>query len=157
MSDATSPPRGRRINIWVTPGLLEAAREVNPDLNVSALVQEALREVIGCSHEELACRKCSAPIVRADVVEKAVTSFYLDALDAIGELVRRGGTAEGAARKLREIAGRWRLKIATEAPLPRPTRAERHTAKVKEMPDRRGEGGAHARAISSAPDATEVG
>ena len=117
------------------PGeLLDAAREAVPGLNISGVLQEALRDLLECSHETLACARCAAQVSRRSVVDTMLTRFYGEMQAAVGALVRRGGTAEGAARALRQVAVDWRLRLAMDTPPPRPTRAERQAAHVKELP-----------------------
>lgn len=121
-------PPGRRVNVYVQGDLLDAVRAAVPGLNVSAVLAEALRGLLGCNHERLACARCAAPMSHEALVERALTGFYGDVQAALGPLVRQGATAEGAARRVREVAVSWRLRLAAEAPAPRPTRAERSAA-----------------------------
>jgi hypothetical protein len=122
---------GRRRSVYVPGQLLDEVLDRIPDLNLSGVLQDALRELLGCEHEQLACRDCAAPLHRAAIVELTLTRFYGDMMEALGPLIRRGGTAQGAAAKVREVATEWRVRLAIDAPAPRPTRAERSATKVK--------------------------
>jgi hypothetical protein len=123
-----------RINVWVPDELHRTIKLRLPGLNVSAVVQGALAAQLDCTHEQLTCSSCSTPIDHRELIGAALNSFYSDALWDLEGLVRTCGTAEGAARVLKETALRHRISDATHLPLPRPTRANRHAAKVTTMP-----------------------
>jgi hypothetical protein len=101
-------------------------------LNYSGAFQEALIALLGCHHDEVICKTCTAHVDVHRLVDEALSRFYGDLVDDLGELVARGGTAEGAARIIKEVAGRHRINV-NHRPLPRPTRAERQANKVKEL------------------------
>jgi post-segregation antitoxin (ccd killing protein) len=119
-----------RVNLSLPDELAREVAERLPGLNVSAVLQDALRARLRCDHRELACASCSEPIDRHALEDRAVDRFYADALWELDELVRRGGTAEGAARVVQRVAA---SHGATRRPLPRPTRAERHRNKVRPL------------------------
>ncbi len=123
-----------RVNVYLPDELAATLRAELPELNLSQLVQEAIRGVLGCSHVELACRACAEPIDRWALVDDHLGRFYGDLLWELTDLVGRCGTAEGAARVVKAVAQRFRIRQADQIPLPRPTRAERHAAKVRELP-----------------------
>lgn len=125
------------MNLSVPSELLEEVRRQIPDLNLSAVLQEALREHLECTHERLGCARCGVPVSRDGIIDRALTYFYGDVQAALGPLVRQGGTAEGAARKVREVAVEWQLRFAIETPAPSLTKAERVASRVKELPDLR--------------------
>lgn len=121
-----------RVNLSVPDELLEALRRDRPGVNLSAVLQEALRGVFGCEHEVLACARCAAPIEAQALVDDALSRFYGDAIWSLDELVRRGGTAEGAARVLKRVGQRHGVSRARCTPLPRPTRANREDREERE-------------------------
>lgn len=124
-----------RVNVWLPQALFDVVRAQLPDVNVSQLLQEALRGALGCQHEQLACAQCAQPIDRWAMVDERMDGFFRDAMWRIGELVHTGkGTAEGAARILKERGQSWKIPAAQRYTLPRPSRAARHTGKVREMP-----------------------
>ena len=57
-----------------------------------------------------------------------VDRFYRDILHALSEHAQRGGTAWGAAVVVKRVGRDYGLAVAEQAPLPRPTRAEREQA-----------------------------
>lgn len=114
-----------RVNVWIPAELHDTVRDRLPELNLSAAVQEHLVALLECRHDAAICRACTAPLDLAELIAGALGRFYTDAVWELAELVRRGGTAEGAARVLKSTAGRHRIAAADRIPLPRPTRAER--------------------------------
>jgi hypothetical protein len=123
-----------RVNVWLPAELAEVLRAELPDLNLSQLVQDAIRGVLGCRHDELACARCAEPVDRGALVDAAMSAFYSDVMWDLIPLVDRVGTAEGAARVVKEVARRHQVSRAESTPLPRPSRANRHAAKVREFP-----------------------
>jgi hypothetical protein len=117
-----------RVNVFVPDELFAAIREHLPGLNVSRTLQDALAALLGCEHGCLACAACGTTIDRADVVAQELDAFYGDVLNRLEPLVWKVGTAEGAARILRDVALRYGVTAAGWRPLPRPTRAERQLA-----------------------------
>ncbi|HLY82058.1 MAG TPA: hypothetical protein VKQ71_03685 [Acidimicrobiales bacterium] len=108
--------------------LYQRVHDELPGLNVSALLQEALRARLKCSHDGLECRGCGARFGSTELVVGGMQRFYGEALNALDDLVYgAGGTAEGAARVLRRVAERFGLEVSR--PLPRPTRAQRGTGR----------------------------
>lgn len=114
--------------------LFEAFREVFPDANLSGLLQEAMRARLGCDHEEVACARCGESIDRRAVELDALGKFYREALWQIGDLSRKGGTAEGAQRVFKDVGERFQIPDASRLPLTRPTRRQRTANKVKDLP-----------------------
>lgn len=123
-----------RMNVWVPDDLHRSIKDRLPRVNVSAIVQRALATLLECRHEQLACATCSSTVDHHQLADAALGRFYSDALWDLDPLVRRGGTAEGAARILRDVAQRHAVTAAFRIPLPRPTRAERCANKVTAMP-----------------------
>ena len=117
-----------RLNVYLPDELTDALRAQLPGLNVSRAMQEAMRSLLTCEHGDLSCRRCSMPMDRQEVTEEALSAFYVDVWDRLDVLVRRVGTAEGAARILRDVAIRHGISTAGWRPLPRPTRGERQLA-----------------------------
>ena len=120
-----------RVNVWLPDQLVGTVRDRLPGLNISRVLQDALRERLGCRHERVVCADCALPFDVHGHTDAALDRFYLDVIDAVERLMVAGGTIEGAARVTREVALRWRLPSAAHRPLPRRTRAERIAAKVR--------------------------
>jgi hypothetical protein len=123
-----------RLSISVPIELLEQARTANPGLSPSAVFQQALRDAAGCNHEDLSCARCTAPVRRVDVAHQALAGFYVDVQSLVADHARRGATVEGLGRRIKELGQRHRIRQATEIPAPGMTKAERHRAKVRELP-----------------------
>jgi post-segregation antitoxin (ccd killing protein) len=122
-----------RLNVWVPDELDAALRAQLPGINVSKLLQEAIRGVLGCRHEQLACRRCALPIDRHALLDERLGEFYRDLLWSLEPLVNRIGTAEGAARIAKDVALRFQVPGAEDLPLPRPSKANRERAKDLEF------------------------
>lgn len=122
-----------RTNVYIPDELAATVRAELPDLNLSQFVREALIGLLRCEHHELACAACSARISRREVVDGPLSAFWGELMDELELLALRGGTAEGAARVLRRVGQAHGASRADRRPLPRPTRAERRRAKVREM------------------------
>lgn len=123
-----------RLNVYLPDELAGEVKRRLPGLNVSETLQEALRALFECRHHRTVCAACSAPVDLHKAQEAAVRDLLVRFREALYPTIQRGGTAEGAARVLwhqAELAG-W--SAATKIPLPRPTRAERHTQKVRDFP-----------------------
>lgn len=126
-----------RVNVWIPDDLHNTIRTRLPKVNLSAVTQGALAALLECRHDQLACVCCSTSIDRHELADRATSALYSDALWELDPLVRRGGTAEGAARVLKDVAARHRVTAALRIPLPRPTRTNRAdvaAAKVTPMP-----------------------
>ncbi|HEV8674999.1 MAG TPA: hypothetical protein VGX21_13210 [Methylomirabilota bacterium] len=113
-----------QVTVWVPDDLDEARRALLPHVKLSVLVQDAIRARLGCEHLELACRLCSYPVDRAELIAEALGDFYRQALAALEPLVWQVGTAEGAARILRKVARRRGVPGVEHLPLPRPARSQ---------------------------------
>lgn len=122
-ADRAEDWRTMRLNVSVPDELIQQARADLPELNVSAVLQQALRGLLDCQHERLACADCGEPVdgSAADTGE-ALAAFWSDLLHEWGPLVDRGGTAEGAARVGKAVAVRMGVPGAERKPLPRPPR-----------------------------------
>jgi post-segregation antitoxin (ccd killing protein) len=124
-----------RVNVYLPDELNVAVRTRIPGVNVSAVLQRALQDLLECEHRRLVCAECASPIDMRERVDEALCSLYLDLHWRLVELVDRGGTAEGAARIAKDVALRHRVSCAPNLPLPRPTRAQRQRQRVLEFPD----------------------
>jgi hypothetical protein len=113
-----------RINVWLPELLAKTVRDELPNINVSQILQDRLRELLGCKHRHAQCSACAAPIDLLEVRRDAKDEFYSQLLWELEDLVGRGGTAEGAARVAKEIARAHDLK-GVRRPLPRPTQLQR--------------------------------
>jgi hypothetical protein len=123
-----------RVNVWIPDELAGSVKERLPELNVSAVLQEALRDRLGCRHDRTVCASCAASVDSWQLGTDRLERFYLDLLDGRRELILNGGTAEGAARIAKDVGTRHQIGVAARQPLPRPTRAERLAAKVRPFP-----------------------
>lgn len=124
-----------RINVWLPADLHQTLQTQLGHVNVSQLLQTAIRDVLGCRHDDLACARCAAPIDRHELVDAALSDFYQAAMWRLGDLVGECGTAEGAARVLKDVGQRWQISAADRVPVPRPTRRQRQVAiDLKEFP-----------------------
>lgn len=123
-----------RINVWIPDDLDRTLRRRLPEINRSAVVQGALAALLDCDHDALSCSTCSTPVDHRRLIDDAQSRLYLDQLWELDPLVRRGGTAEGAARILKSVALRHHVTAAARTPLPRPTRGERTASKILPLP-----------------------
>lgn len=117
-----------RINVTLPDELAARVRAEMPGLNVSGVLQEALRDRIVCDHRELTCTCCGARVLRAELELTVLGAFYAEALWRLREPVARCATAEGAARVLADLARSWEVPEVDRTPLPRPTRSQRARA-----------------------------
>lgn len=117
-----------RINVYVPDALAAQVREQLPGLNVSATLQATLSSLLTCDHAVVTCDECSAELGRVEIEGAGVRRFFAELVTAVEPLVWRGGTATGAAQALFGVGRAWRIPQAN-APLPRPTRAERQQRK----------------------------
>ena len=138
-----------RVSVYVPDELEATVRERLPGVNRSEVLQRALRALLGCEHSAAVCADCGEPVSISGAEAAALDGFYSALLEALEEPVLRGATAEGAARVAKEVARRWRVPAAERLPLPRPTRAERRAARVRELPEPGGR--TSAPAVSPAP------
>ncbi|MFA5711805.1 hypothetical protein, partial [Mycolicibacterium sp.] len=72
-------------------------------------------------------------ITRSDVIDAPLSAFYRDLMTELSQLMRRGGTVEGACRVLKNIGQRHQVSQADAMPLPRPSRAAQRAHKIREM------------------------
>lgn len=117
-----------RLNVSVPDQLVEQVREELPDLNVSAVLQRALRELIECEHERYLCADCGEDVEPDDIAREAMGLLWAELVHAWQPLVDRGGTAEGAARVGKEVAVRMGAAGAERRALPRPPRHHREAS-----------------------------
>ena len=117
-----------RLNVTVPDRLIERVRDDLPGVNVSGVLQTALRTLLECDHERLACATCEASVSRVELATTALDRLYRDLLAAWEPLVDRQGTAEGAARVAKSVALQHGVERAETMPLPRPTRAMREAS-----------------------------
>lgn len=117
-----------QVTVWVPDDLDEDRRARLPHINVSQVLQDALRARLCCEHLELACRLCHAPVDRAQLVAEALGDFYRRQIAALEPLIHRVGTAEGAARILKRVALGAGAAGAELICLPRPARSRLEAA-----------------------------
>lgn len=120
-----------RKSVYVPEELWSRVEEELSGVNVSALLQEALRAALECSHDELTCLGCATSLTRADVAHERTEALYRDLMGKLEDLVRSGGTATGAAKVLRDVGRAHQVEAADILPLPRPSRAEAAAAREK--------------------------
>ena len=126
-----------RVNVYVPDELDATVRSKLPDINVSQVLQRGLQAALECRHARLVCSECAFPVDHRELIDAALSKFFIDLLWALRNLVDRGGTAEGAARIAKQIAMQHQVSAAKNAPLPRPSRAQRHANKVVDWFDAR--------------------
>jgi len=114
-----------RVNVSIPDELYRRVRAELGGLNLSAVLRDGLAGLLRCDHDRLECRRCAAPVERLELVDETVGRFYRDALGALESLMHNGGTVEGSARVLKEVASRWGVSAAATTPLPRLPRAAR--------------------------------
>lgn len=114
-----------RVNVYLPDDLGERVRSDLPDVNVSAVLQSALRGLLECGHEQLTCGDCGESVEASEVAGEALAAFWSELLWAWEPLVDRGGTAEGAAKVGRGVAVAMGVPDAERRPLPRPPRMRR--------------------------------
>lgn len=117
-----------RVNVYLPDDLGERVKDELPDLNISAVVQQTLRNLLECEHERYVCADCGEDVDAVDVAREAMGLLWAELLWAWQPLVDRGGTAEGAARVGKEVAVRMGAARAETRPLPRPPRSAHHRA-----------------------------
>lgn len=123
-----------RVNVHVPDELAALVRERMPGLNVSQVLQDALRARVDCTHAALVCSCCGANIERAAIADLALSAYHREAMHVLADPVGRCATAEGAARVLADLAAGWGITAATHTPVPRPSKAQRARAR-KELVD----------------------
>ena len=111
-----------RVNVSVPDTLIVQVRENMPDLNVSAVLQDALRGLLECGHQRVACMDCGEPVDSSVNTGEALAAFWSELLHVWQPLVDRGGTAEGAARVGKAVAVEMGVPGAERQPIPRPPR-----------------------------------
>lgn len=117
-----------RLNVSVPERLVEQVREALPDLNVSAVLQQALRALVECEHERMVCADCGDPVDVVDIARESMGLLWAELVHEWQPLVDRGGTAEGAARVGKEVAVRMGAAGAERRALPRPPRHHREAS-----------------------------
>lgn len=117
-----------RLNVYLPDELGEQVRDTLPDLNVSAVVQDALRTLLDCDHERLVCATCEVSVSAEVIAGAAMRDLWRELLWAWEPLVDRHGTAVGAATVGKDVAVRMGVPGAESMPLPRPSRAMREAS-----------------------------
>jgi hypothetical protein len=132
---AVAPTMTARMNVTLPDELAELVRREMPGLNVSAVLQRALSDLIECRHDALVCACCGAKVQHRELVDVRLGAFYQEAMWQLHAPIARCETAEGAARVLQSLARSWEVPTVDATPLPRPTRSQRarvHADLVKE-------------------------
>jgi hypothetical protein len=123
-SGATGRADVARVNVWMPDELLAKMRAELPGVNVSKVLQDGMRALIGCRHPGLVCAECAQALDLAAIVDEAKSAFYSQLRWELEDLVLNGGTAEGAARVAKGVAMAHQISAAA-LPLPRPGRTQR--------------------------------
>lgn len=129
-----------RVNLWLPAELAMTVNDQLPAVNMSQVLQEQLRALLGCKHDRIVCAACNAEVEKAKLVEDAKSAFYSQLLWELEDLIARDGTAEGAARVAKSVALAHRLPVA-DRPLPRPSRSQRKRALDQEWFNRQAAAG----------------
>lgn len=116
---------GQRVNLYLPDELAAAVRDQLPGVNLSALLQEQLRARLACSHELVACVRCTAQIEASELARGPLWAFWREIAAAVEPIVFRVGTATGTAAAAWGVARAHGIPVG---PNPRPTRSERETA-----------------------------
>jgi post-segregation antitoxin (ccd killing protein) len=124
-----------RLNVYLPDELAATVRATLPELNVSAVLQRGLQAALECRHHRMVCADCAAPVDHRELIDDALSSFFVDLYWKLHELVDKGGSAEGAARIAKEVGGRHRVAAAARMPLPRASRAQHRAQRVVDLPD----------------------
>lgn len=114
-----------RLNVHVPDELRAMVKEQLPDLNVSALLQDALRGLLDCGHERFCCAACGEGVDASVVAGDALAGFWSELVWAWEPLVDKHGTAVGAAQVAKGVAVAMGVPNAERVPLPRPPRMRR--------------------------------
>ena len=114
-----------RVSVYLPDELAATVREQLPGVNLSAALQGALSDLLGCRHDRAVCADCATPIDTRAATDAAMGRFYRDLLSALEDHMMRGGTGEGSARVAKAVAQRHQITAAERTPLPRPARARR--------------------------------
>lgn len=120
--------RDMRINAYVPDDLAAQVKEHLPDVNVSAVLQEALRTLLDCDHDRLVCAGCGEEVDPTAVAGAALDAFYRELLWEWRALVNNHGTAVGAAQVAKRVAVAMGVPGAETRSLPRPPRSMRHVS-----------------------------
>jgi hypothetical protein len=115
-----------RLNVSVPDELVKQVRRAHPELNISAVLQEALRAALGCRHDHrLACGACGEELEPGDLEAAALSRFYATIMNLVSDAVFAGYTVEGVARVIRSWAQREGIPNADRIPLPVVSRSRR--------------------------------
>jgi hypothetical protein len=114
-------------------GAGECAATLNaelPKLNVSRVLRDALLARLACRHEgALTCAGCGVSVEPAVLRLETRRSLYDEIYRRLAELVPHGGSVQGAARVVNNVAERFGVPIWPEI---RTTRAERESLRDAE-------------------------
>lgn len=114
-----------QLSVWVPNELAEALKTRLPGVNVSKVLQDGLRSLLDCEHDQLVCADCAAPVNRRAITDDALSKFYSQVMWEIRDLVAAGGTCEGAGRIVKGVAEAHQVSAAKRVSLPRPPRGVR--------------------------------
>lgn len=115
-----------RLNVSVPDDLIDQARRAHPGMNVSKVLQDGLRSVLGCSHHgQLSCSTCGDAVPLHDLELAAVNRFYVAVMRLIADALYAGYTVEGVARVVRTLGKHEGVPDAERIPLPKLSRSQR--------------------------------
>lgn len=124
-----------RVNVYLSDELAALVVERLANVNYSKVLAAGLRALLECRHDELECSACGHGESRRAIESAVLDRFYRDVLWELWPVVSRVGTAEGAARVMKRVAGAYQVPSARTLPLPRPSRSQRERSRVLDFPD----------------------
>lgn len=114
-----------RVNLSIPDELHERVNAELPGVNYSQVLRDALTPLLACTHDELACTRCTHVLERIAIVDGALERFYADAMWRLREQLAVGGTLEGFGAVLKHLAEGYGISGVAGVPLPRLSRSER--------------------------------
>lgn len=120
----TTVGRARRVNVTVQKDLDEQVRERFGDVAYSALLQQAMRDLLVCPHPALQCTACGDPVEPAAVAGARLDRFFRDLTGALDEYVQRGGSVTGFGRVVRRLGLEHLIPLAAGWAPPRLSRSQ---------------------------------
>jgi hypothetical protein len=113
------------VNIYLPDQLANQLAEQFPDLNRSALVQDALRRLVECDHATLNCAHCGSTVHAAQWAAELLGGFYRRLHARMENHLNTGGTVVGACKVLRGLAIESGAKGVADTPELRQTNKQR--------------------------------
>lgn len=114
-----------QLSVWVPNDLASVVKEKFPEVNVSKLLQDSLRGLLKCEHDEVVCSGCGAGVDKRAMVDEALSAFYRQVQYELFDLIHAGGTCEGAAQVVKSVAEAHQISASRRVQLTRPPRGVR--------------------------------